>query len=49
MHLPPGLVGNPRAVPYCRYVEFAHYLANSPDCRPDSQVGIFKGMWVDLF
>ena len=43
VHLPPGLAGNPRAVPYCRYADFAHYLANTPDCPGDTQVGVFKG------
>jgi hypothetical protein len=44
VHLPPGWVGNPQAVPYCHYVDFARFLSNTPDCPRDTQVGIFKGV-----
>ena len=43
VHLPPGLIGNPQAVPYCPYVEFADYVGIA-GCPRDSQVGIFKGV-----
>lgn len=38
--LPPGLLGNPRAVPRCSTGEFMSYTV--PGCPPDSQVGIAK-------
>ncbi len=43
-HLPAGLVGNPQAIPTCPYVELQHAKAAIPNCPPDSQVGLFKGM-----
>jgi len=39
VHLPPGVIGNPQAVPRCSVAEFGE----SPDkseCPPDSQVGV---------
>jgi hypothetical protein len=39
VHLPPGLIGNPQAAPYCSFVDLVR-----GGCPRDSQVGIFKGV-----
>jgi hypothetical protein len=41
-HLPPGLIGNPQAIPTCPFAELQNFLANSPNCPADSQVGLAR-------
>lgn len=38
--LPPGLIGDPRAVPQCTTEEFASFALGGPGCPVDSQVGL---------
>ncbi len=40
VNLPPGLVGNPEAVPRCTRAQFDIVLGDGPDCPIDSQVGV---------
>ena len=41
--LPPGLVGNPRAVPQtCTQAQLSQFAANEPLCPRDSQIGIAR-------
>ncbi len=37
--LPPGLIGNPRAVPRCSHLDFEGIL---PACPPETQVGVLQ-------
>ncbi len=41
VHLPPGFVGNPQAIPTCSFAELQSYDGNYPLCSKDSQVGLF--------
>jgi hypothetical protein len=38
--LPPGLVGNPTAVPTCRFTELTGRGGSAVDCPVDSQIGV---------
>jgi hypothetical protein len=40
--LPPGLIGNPHAVPTCTIEEFASFNTGGEGCPQDSQVGITR-------
>jgi hypothetical protein len=40
--LPPGLIGNPMAVPRCSLGE----LVNEGECPPSTQVGFYKVVWL---
>src|SRR5215218_4857434 len=40
--LPPGLIGNPNAVPPCTNAQFASFTVGGPGCPQDTQVGITR-------
>jgi hypothetical protein len=42
VELPPGVVGNPNAVPTCKYVELVPVVGDAPECPIGSQIGFVK-------
>jgi len=40
VNLPPGLIGNPNAIPRCSMQRFVTFLAGGSGCEQDSQVGV---------